>query len=1600
MRKKKKQIFNATLATVVAASGIVAVAPATTEASTNFKDVKQTDYFYDAILSLQERGIIKGFEDGTFLPNKAVTRGQVAKILAGVLGLDTTNVQDSGFKDIPKTHQYYGAIAALANAGIISGFEDGTFRQGEPVLRNHMAKMIAKGFNLEATGTTPFTDVRADYAQYITALYTNGVTTGKTATTFDGASNVTRGQLATFVVRAETPKTAEDEKEVSFVVDSLTGTAVNTASGTFKAGQDVVAIFKKTNAAALKNAQVTAVIKGNEIVAIKQLTLQAVSTKGAPVVFDGGNATIAGTFTVKSAFIELKNVVVKGGVVVDDVAVEPVASLNALAVETEKTAVTFNNVEATTIEVKRNDVVIHSANQLAKLIVAAAVQVFELNASVKELTVIATPKITLTANAKIDKIVIPDGKTIQSIIANYNSVKANLASIVNTKGETVKVSTGGGGGGGSSSKNTETKPTPTPEKTPETKPEIKPTPEPTPETKPTPDKDKEDFPETGEGPGPQPIDPEPTNPEPTDPTEPTEPVDPLETGEITEAGTYGPETGTQVIDGDLTIHAAGVTLRNVTVTGKLILAAGIGDGDVYLNGVNVAGETIVNGGGDHSVHFVDSILATVIVNKNNGAVRIVAEGNTKVYEVQLESPTIVVEQNLQEGYSGFDDIIVTEALQVGATSSDSVQVQLQGVFETVNSRVANVRINLSAATNVQTLILNALSHISGTGAIQLAQINAAGSTLSNRPQNLVLDITNGSGYVMIGEGDNAETITESYSDVNAEAIVTGIRAAQGVIHVEMDKFIAGLTVNDFDIEAYVRNGDDVTSADSGQVTTSADSGHVTTGDTVFLSNLQYDAAKKRFTFRPLDVQQYKDQVIEIRLTPKHEKLSRETVIAAYTVSTGFGGRITDIYGIGIPNLTIRFREGAGVTSGDVVAVAITDDYGYYTVNVPEGVYTGEFTSKGYVTTYMVATALSDQYLLDQNETAIRAAASQEVKIMLTWDEHPRDLDSHLQGPSSYGDRFHIAYYEKQYTENGLVYADLDWDDVDSYGPETTTIRKLVDGEYRFFVHHYSGANTLRTSGAKVSVFLGNAITPTQTFTVPTGAGNEIYWDVFDLVVTNNGEKVTIRPVNKLSSNRNDVSQIIQNGHYSSIEVAENATQEERTQAVQERVAELYLPEGTNATVSYDEVNNRYVVTYVNGESTQSVGIYPHFYVVTLKELIYQTLNNTFLISEFDTLDNQLAQLQAELDANALLAAADASVSYDETINEFVVSYVKDRATQFVNVYPYFIIVTVEDLIERAFNETIVLSADATLQTRLDVLQSQLNQVSLPEGTNADVSYDEATKEFIVTYSKNGVEFTLTVYPFFYIEDVTEIIGNAFNYEYFEFPLGTTTQQVIERLQTIADDLVLPENIQPTVFLDGNNGRYKVGFDLNGYYETIDIYPEIDLLSLTDIIGSGDYSEIAVSLNDTQEQKVALVQQIVDSLNLPEEANATVVVDDYNSYGVKFKQDDNVYTTHIYPTFILKDSVSLVGNNIQITLSSYGGFEEIEEILLIGGTTADTARIEFEESTDVTHVTYHNPYGTVITFDEERAAGFNLSATTKVLLSIRGYSYPIEVEIVQ
>ena len=132
----------------------------------------------------------------------------------------------------------------------------------------------------------------------------------------------------------------------------------------------------------------------------------------------------------------------------------------------------------------------------------------------------------------------------------------------------------------------------------------------------------------------------------------------------------------------------------------------------------------------------------------------------------------------------------------------------------------------------------------------------------------------------------------------------------------------------------------------------------------------------------------------------------------------------------------------------------------------------------------------------------------EIRIILTWDLNPSDMDSHLLTPEVDSVNFHISYSNRGNSESA-PFAVLDLDDVDGFGPETITIKKLESGLYTYFVHQYSNDGSLNTSKGRVQIFDSPSCNGEVIDITEEGEGR--YWSVFEI----NGENGEILEINQI-----------------------------------------------------------------------------------------------------------------------------------------------------------------------------------------------------------------------------------------------------------------------------------------------------------------------------------------------------------------------------------------------------------------------------------------------------------------------------------------------------
>lgn len=181
----------------------------TKESNSNpFSDVKPSNSHYNAILSLHADGIITGVSKTEYKPNAIITRGEAAQFIVNALGINTSNITNPGFADVPPTHKNYEAIAALYGKGVIGGYTNGNFGPSDSLTRSQIATMLTRAFSLEEATTTKtkFSDVNkltdSNAKKYIQTLVNYNITVGTTPTTFSPNMKLTRGQLATFLLKA------------------------------------------------------------------------------------------------------------------------------------------------------------------------------------------------------------------------------------------------------------------------------------------------------------------------------------------------------------------------------------------------------------------------------------------------------------------------------------------------------------------------------------------------------------------------------------------------------------------------------------------------------------------------------------------------------------------------------------------------------------------------------------------------------------------------------------------------------------------------------------------------------------------------------------------------------------------------------------------------------------------------------------------------------------------------------------------------------------------------------------------------------------------------------------------------------------------------------------------------------------------------------------------------------------------------------------------------------------------------------------------------------------------------------------------------------
>jgi hypothetical protein len=177
-----------------------------------FEDV-EGHWAKNAVNNMASRMVVSGVDGVHYKPNQAITRVEFAAIVVRAIGLSANGTTDA-FSDVKPGDWYVGAVAKAKEYGLVSGYDDGTFRPANPITRQEAMVMIARamkivGLETDRSGTDIETVLEAfsDSAaidNWAKPAFTAAVKSGLVQGSGKGLlpkSNITRAETAAIVER-------------------------------------------------------------------------------------------------------------------------------------------------------------------------------------------------------------------------------------------------------------------------------------------------------------------------------------------------------------------------------------------------------------------------------------------------------------------------------------------------------------------------------------------------------------------------------------------------------------------------------------------------------------------------------------------------------------------------------------------------------------------------------------------------------------------------------------------------------------------------------------------------------------------------------------------------------------------------------------------------------------------------------------------------------------------------------------------------------------------------------------------------------------------------------------------------------------------------------------------------------------------------------------------------------------------------------------------------------------------------------------------------------------------------------------------------------
>lgn len=172
----------------------------------SFQDVPENTVHYNAVEYLKAEGVVGGYSDGTFQPDKTINRAEALKIILLASGLSGESTTVIDFPDVHPKDWFYGYVQRGVERDIVKGYDDGNFKPANNINVAESLKIILLSFAMDLPASVlsdPYPDVSktvwyANYAEYSRAKQ---IIWTQDDGNLDAGRDITRGEFAQIIYR-------------------------------------------------------------------------------------------------------------------------------------------------------------------------------------------------------------------------------------------------------------------------------------------------------------------------------------------------------------------------------------------------------------------------------------------------------------------------------------------------------------------------------------------------------------------------------------------------------------------------------------------------------------------------------------------------------------------------------------------------------------------------------------------------------------------------------------------------------------------------------------------------------------------------------------------------------------------------------------------------------------------------------------------------------------------------------------------------------------------------------------------------------------------------------------------------------------------------------------------------------------------------------------------------------------------------------------------------------------------------------------------------------------------------------------------------------